>query len=78
MIAHMANSLFGPRAPFRHALHFTLLLAANWQQYSVAPFRDQFGKLRQVFSALLSRTTELLIQFVFWHRVTPTRAIYPL
>jgi hypothetical protein len=78
MIAHMASSLFGPRALFRHALHFTLLLAASWQQDSVAPFLDTFDSLRQAFSALLSGTTELLIQFVFWHRVTPTRAIYPL
>jgi hypothetical protein len=57
----MASSLFGPRALFRHALHFTLLLAASWQQDSVAPFLDTFDSLRQAFSALLSGTTELLI-----------------
>jgi ABC-type antimicrobial peptide transport system permease subunit len=79
MNAQMAKSLFGPREPFRHALHFTPLLAASWQQYSAAPFLDTLDKLRQVLSAILSGTTELLIQLVFWHRVTPsTRAICPL
>ena len=55
MNAQIAKSICGPGEPLRHAPHFTLLLAASWQQYSVAPFLDTFDKLRQVFAGPVER-----------------------